>query len=166
MKKFQAKRAIKSHKQHLNAPPSKIFPLLCPVREYEWIEGWNCEMIYTDSGLVEENCIFTTSFLNDENEIWVVIRYEKDREIQFIRVSSGKVIRLSVKLTDNGDGSTTALWTQVITGLNERGNHFIEHFTDEAYARHMGAGEAMLNHFLATGEMLKMSLHNHQTRAT
>ena len=45
----------------LKGTPDDIFPLLCPVREYEWLETWQCEMIYTKSGFTELDCIFKTS---------------------------------------------------------------------------------------------------------
>jgi hypothetical protein len=50
--------------QHLNAPPEEVFPLLCPVREHEWLEGWQCEMIHTASGIAEKDCIFSTTAPN------------------------------------------------------------------------------------------------------
>jgi hypothetical protein len=31
----------------VDAPPADVFPLLCPVREYEWIEPWSCDMIFS-----------------------------------------------------------------------------------------------------------------------
>ena len=36
----------------LAADPDAIFRLLCPVREYEWIHDWSCELVHTTSGLV------------------------------------------------------------------------------------------------------------------
>ncbi len=34
-------RVIRTFKQQLVAEPAKVFPLLCPVREADWIDGWN-----------------------------------------------------------------------------------------------------------------------------
>jgi hypothetical protein len=156
MQTFQAKRTIKSYTQHLKATPAQIFPLLCPVREYDWIEHWNCKLIYTDSGVIEDNCIFTTNSPKDgSEEVWVVSHYEKDKEVQFVRVNDRKATRYDISLTENGDGTTTAVWKQVVTGLNEQGNTFVEQYTDENYANHIKTLEIMLNHFLTTGEMLK-----------
>jgi hypothetical protein len=156
MKTFPAKRAIRSYTQHLQATPDKVFPLRCPIREYEWIEYWDCTLFYSDSGIAEENCIFTTNFLqNGGEEVWVVSHYEQDREIQFVRLSDLKVTRHSIALTDNGDGTTTAVWQQLITGRNDRGNAFIQNYTDADYAKHMKMLETMLNHFLTTGTILK-----------
>ena len=38
MTDFKAERVVKSYTMHLGAPPAEVFPLLCPVRETEWIE--------------------------------------------------------------------------------------------------------------------------------
>jgi hypothetical protein len=158
MKTFQAKRTIKSYTQHLQAEPARVFPLLCPVREYEWIEYWDCTLIYANSGVAEDNCIFTTQFPdNGGEEVWVVSHYEQDREIQFVRINDLKVVRHYISLTDNGDGTTTAIWQQVITGLNDRGNAFVQNYTDADYAKLMRTLETMLNHFLTTGTILKMT---------
>ncbi len=35
-------RTIKSFKMQLTAAPDKVFPLLCPTREYDWIDSWKC----------------------------------------------------------------------------------------------------------------------------
>jgi hypothetical protein len=33
------------------APPDRVFPLLCPVRERDWLEGWEADMVYSASGV-------------------------------------------------------------------------------------------------------------------
>ena len=38
---------------HFDAPPDRVFPLLCPVREYDWIDGWECRMVYAETGVAE-----------------------------------------------------------------------------------------------------------------
>jgi len=54
--------------QQFQAPPGKVFPLLCPLREYEWIEGWQCEMLHSDSGIAEKNCVFRTRFPGEPSD--------------------------------------------------------------------------------------------------
>ncbi len=60
MTAFIAKKIKNRFVQHFHAPYSKVSPLLCPVREYEWIEPWQCEMLHSDSGFAEKNCVFRT----------------------------------------------------------------------------------------------------------
>ena len=44
-------RAIRTYVQDLAAPPERVFPLLCPVRETEWVEGWDPLFVASASGL-------------------------------------------------------------------------------------------------------------------
>ncbi len=46
MNVFKSIRVVKSDTMNLCAAPADLFPLLCPVREYEWIEPWSCDMAY------------------------------------------------------------------------------------------------------------------------
>lgn len=42
------------------APLERVFPLLCPVREREWLQGWDATMVCSESGVAEPGCVFTT----------------------------------------------------------------------------------------------------------
>ena len=158
MNTFISKRTIKNYVQKLNASPDKIFPLLCPTMEYKWIQPWKCEMIFSQSGYAEDNCVFRTNFPEDiEPENWIVSQYEQDKTIQFIRFNNAIVIRYNITLLDNGDGTTNAATEQIITGLNEKGNNYIDSYKDELYMEEVSTLEKMLNHYLDTGKMLKIS---------
>jgi hypothetical protein len=152
---FSALRTVKTCTQHLLAPPDRVFPLLCPTREYDWIEPWKCRLVHSESGFAEQDCIFVTDFPNEGEDVWTVSVYRPNQEIQFVRFNGRRVIRYHITLTDNGDGTTQAEWKQVLTGLNEEGNRLIESVTDEAYQQRILGLERRLNHYLATGEMLK-----------
>jgi len=129
--------------------------MLCPVREYEWIEPWKCDLIHTNSGIAELDCVFTARFEGeDEDDVWVVSRYEPSSLIEFVRTNSTRVMRYSIALEDNGDGTTTARNVQVLTALR---GHSLDSYTPEAFAFEMRMGEAMLNHFLETRERLPLS---------
>jgi hypothetical protein len=150
-----ALRVVKMAKQHLLATPDKVFPLLCPTREYDWIEPWKCRMVHSVSGFAELDCIFVTDFPNEGEDVWVVSVYRPNEEIQFVRFNGRRVIRYSITLTDNGDGTTEAEWRQVLTSLNDEGNRLVESVTDEAYRQRIAGLERRLNHYLTTGKMLK-----------
>lgn len=158
MTDFTAERMIKSYTMNLCAAPDDVFPLLCPVREYEWIEPWSCDMVFSASGIAENNAVFQTDFAaQGGEETWVVCRYEKDRAIEFIRLVPGfKLNRLDVVLIGAGD-ATLATWTNTYTGLGEPGNQWIRRLTDDAFQSEKMAIEKMLNHYLATGAMLTMA---------
>jgi hypothetical protein len=161
---FKAERVVKRYTMNLCAPPADVFPLLCPVREYEWIEPWSCDMIFSVSGLAENNAVFKTNFpAQGGEETWIVCRYEKDQAIAFIRlVPDFKVNRLDVSLTAAGD-STILVWTHTYTGLSEPGNQWIRSLTDGAFRSEKAALEKMLDHYLKTGAMLKLADLNLET---
>jgi hypothetical protein len=152
---FLAKQCYFSAIQLLVASPEKVFPLLCPTREYDWIETWKCDLLFSKSGFAELDCIFATHFPGDEREIWVVDRYEPNALIQFVRVSENRVIRYSIRLTDNGDGKTFAQWEQTITALTEAGNRYLENLSDVEFGKKIKGLENLHNHYLETGEMLR-----------
>ena len=60
MREFQATRVTHEYSQTNDAPPEKVFPLLCPVREEEWVPGWQGRVIYSQSGVAESSCVFAT----------------------------------------------------------------------------------------------------------
>src|SRR5882672_10992531 len=53
-------RASHTYRQRLCASPAKVFPLLCPVREAEWADGWLPELVISSSGVAECACVFIT----------------------------------------------------------------------------------------------------------
>ena len=60
MKIDKPTRATRTFVQKLVAPPERVFPLLCPVREADWLDGWDPLAVYTDSGIAEPGCVFIT----------------------------------------------------------------------------------------------------------
>ena len=73
-------------------PAGAVFEQLCPSRELDWIDGWECDLVHTSTGYMEADCIFTTP----ENcsmgpGLWVITAYEPDRllELVFAQVVPG-----------------------------------------------------------------------------
>lgn len=63
-----------------------VFPLLCPVREAEWLDGWRYTMIYSQSGLVEEGAVFRTPHEGEPDTVWVVTHHDPvHRRVEFTR---------------------------------------------------------------------------------
>lgn len=163
MSTFRAKRVVRSFTQELCAPASKVFPLLCPVREYDWIDGWSCELIHSESGFAEKNCVFRTNLHGDGERTWVVSHYDPERfEIGFVVMAkSSLILNFDITVKDRGDGTANATWTNVATALNEQGNDLVEAFTDDVFAARIKFLEGALNHYLQTGAMLKSGFYAH-----
>lgn len=152
-----ALRLQHTHAMHLPAPPEAVFPLLCPVREREWLEGWEARLVHTASGVAEPGCVFTTPGLDgglDGAEwIWVVSRHEASRAVQFVVHAPGSHVTVLDILLEPEAGGTRATWTYTLTALDPGRGAFHRGYMAGTPARLVGL-EARLAHFLRTGRCL------------
>ncbi len=154
MKIDKPRRVERTYTQRLVAEPSRVFPLLCPVREREWITGWEPLMVLSRSGKAEADCIFITeSFPN--NSIWYVIRHDPEAgALEMIKVTPDvTACRLSIDLVP-AEGGSEATITYMHTSLGRDGDAYVESFTEEFYRQFMEDWESRMNHYLTTGEAL------------
>jgi hypothetical protein len=146
---FVSERIKNSYSHVVAAPCEAVFPLLCPKRETEWLTDWKYSMIYSESGIAELDAIFSTWY--GEDQIWYVSRYEPCSKIEFIRNEGKKWIeRLSVTLTDVGNGQTNVYWEQVTTTLSEEGKGIIT-FWEENFLPIRKSVEKDLNRYFESG---------------
>lgn len=120
-------RRVVSHEHTFSAAPDRLFPLLCPTAEYDWMEGWNCELIYAKSLRQEYNAIFKTDYFVP-GEVWIVSQIEPNRSIEFVRVSEHMSIKVDVRISDNLDGTCTGHWIINATALTAQGNATLQNF--------------------------------------
>lgn len=154
---FEARRVVRSFRQDIGGPADVVFPLLCPAREVEWLDGWSYRMIYSSSGLVEDGAVFATSSAGEADTIWVVTRHDPaDRIVEFARVtpeSRVTVLRLAVTPIEEGRCHVHVRYS--CTSLAPAGDAFLEAWTEEAFLEFMRFWECSMNHYLATGRRLK-----------
>ena len=151
-------RIAHTFKTTINGKTEDIFPLLCPVREYEWLPVWQCEMIYSKSGYAELGCVFKTSGLDPwGDETWVVCTYLPNKQISFIRTSHDRTTRYEISLEDTKE-TTLISWTQEITALTENGDKLVAEYSYEEYQKLMVPLNQMLDHFVQTGKCLSKKL--------
>jgi hypothetical protein len=157
MAEFSAKRVVKKYEHQVAAQANIVFPLLCPVREYEWINGWNCEMVYSESGVAENNCTFKTDFPDRGEGTWVVTDYDSQSyRIAFAIFHADRFLeKIDIALSESDAGTTTVRWTRTFTGLSSEGNEFIEQYAGDHLDERMEWLGESLDHFCKTGEMLK-----------
>ena len=145
------------------AAPETVFPLLCPVREYDWIEDWNCVMVFSASGIAEVGCVFRTN-RGDGDEIWTVSRYEPGQAIGFVRVVANVwVVTMDIELSPSKDGTTAARWRHTYTALSRAGAAIIEQMDPARHAAHVHELATLANHYLTTGTMLRSTSTEHST---
>jgi len=146
-------RAVRTYTQRLVAPPQVVFPLLCPVREAEWANGWDPIRVWSWSGVAEEDCVFTTP--GEPAAVWVVTRLDPDRFfVEMVKVTPGvTACRLTIQLEATETGSAAHVCYRQ-TSLGTDGDEFVARFTDSYYASFMKEWEQEINHFLSTGHKL------------
>jgi len=130
--------------------PEKLFPLLCPTTEYDWIPGWGCELLHSKSGYAEYNAVFRTTFLGPE-EIWVCTRYEPNKAVEYARMSDGMAGKLDISFTDNLDGTVTGRWVVSASALVEAKNQAVAQW--EAGRRQFEGFLDLLEHYVNSGEI-------------
>lgn len=147
-------RIVRSYRRKLSASPETVFPLLCPVREYDWIPAWKCEVIYAESGYAELGCVFTTDFKDHSGpETWVVCAYEKNRLIGFVKTGQHTTTRYNVSLEPSQTGSIIK-WEQEMTSLDERGGLLLDKVTESVYNEKMKYINRLLEYYLLHGESM------------
>jgi hypothetical protein len=148
MKIATPNRVTRSYTQHLLAGVEHVFPLLCPVREADWIEGWDPLLVISESGVAEPDCVFVTAG-EPTDDIWYVTRHDRAAgDIEMIKVTPGvTACRLSIKLADAGPGCTATI-TYSHTSLGPAGDRFVAGFTKEFYLQFMRDWEQRINRYL------------------
>jgi hypothetical protein len=148
MKITKPNRVTRTYTQRLIADPAAVFPLLCPVRECDWIEGWNPPMVVSESGLAEADCVFTTAS-EPINAIWYITRHEPAVGfVEMLKITPEvTACRLTIQLRPVAGGSEADI-TYTYTSLGASGDEFVASFTEDYYRKFMLGWEMRLNHYL------------------
>ena len=161
---------IRSYVQHIEAPPEVVFPLICPVREGDWLEGWadSCEVIWSASGVAEAGCVFRTTEAGRPDTIWIITTHDPDRGVvDFARVTPGLVAStLLISVEGLGDGSSTVSirYSIVPTSPDGVAESAVRYDRAELLASIVW-WERSMNHYLRTGQLLRRSEHGNQANA-
>ncbi len=149
-----ADRISRSHVLKIRATRGVVFPLLCPVREAEYLSDWQAEILYSKSGVAEEGCIFRTPNPGGEPSIWTIrVHDEAAGLIEFVIVTpESRVSILVVELCDADHGTTDVRFTYTHTAIADPGRAFIAEFTEERFLEKMTGFEDSLNEFLAKAD--------------
>jgi hypothetical protein len=141
-------RVTHTYRQSLHATADEVFPLLCPVREAEWADGWSPELVISSSGVAERDCAFITGN-NPGKAIWYITRHEPDHGfVEMLKIlPEVTVCRLSIQLSDGGGGCFADV-TYRHTSLGPAGDKLLMKFTAGYYKKWMQAWEKELNRFL------------------
>jgi hypothetical protein len=156
MTNIKAIRVTHEYTQTNCAPPAQVFPLLCPVREAEWVPEWRYRMIYSKSGVAEAGCIFATPNDDGSETTWIVTHYDPAAfRISFAWVTPALLAaEINIALAANESGTTRARIRYTYTGLSEAGNSVIEKYDEDWFRSKMSSWETAINHYLKTGKLI------------
>jgi hypothetical protein len=151
------KHLVLEHHHDLAAGADQVFPLLCPVREYQWIHDWRCELVHTASGVVEKGCIFVTESPPEGRTTWVTSAHDPAaRTVEFVRVAGQRLVTLmSLRVEPAGAGCRLHVgWA--LTALDPEGQALVDRARETGlpHAEVARSIALRLDHFLATGRML------------
>jgi hypothetical protein len=138
-----------------NGTRAEVFPLLCPVREKDWTPEWDPKLVISNSGLMEQECLFVESDTPND-AIWIVFKHDPvNFEVAMYRVVPGVVVgRFAITLEREEDRKTIASVSYEQTALGEDGDKIVNEFTSESFARFMDEFTLAIDHYLTTGEMI------------
>jgi uncharacterized protein YndB with AHSA1/START domain len=129
-------------------PPADVFPLLCPVREREWIPGWSADVLHSESGLAELGCVFVAHLGEGRDATYVVTEHAPPRRIAFAIFDGDAVETLAIDVREAGGGSELD-WARAATATTAAGAARIEASYPGGVYDRLGALERMLQDFFA-----------------
>jgi ribosome modulation factor len=145
-------RFDREYQMHISGALDEVFPLLCPVREYEWLNGWKCTMLFSKTGFAEKGAMFYTSsgfpFYKKLN--FYITEYDPNRRICFlIVINSVGTILFSIDLIPNKADSTTLIWHYVVTSHSKIGERLLKtELTPEKFTKDLENKEQDLEYFI------------------
>ena len=155
--KFQALRVTKTYQQNNEGPPEVIFPLLCPQREKEWLDGWDSTMIFSLTDLAEQDCIFTTPHQGEQDTVWIITHYDPvDYKLEFVRHTPGLVVvKINIQVRPKGINSSEVDIAYQYTSLSPEQNQYLKNQLDHDFQENMQWWEKAVNHYISTGRKMR-----------
>jgi hypothetical protein len=150
---------VREHTHLINGTPAGVFPLLCPVREDDWVDGWaeRCVIVRTTSGVAERGCVFLTTDPSRVDVTWVATRHEPDlRLVEYVWVWPGEeVVTLTIRVDADGPGSRVRIRHTVVPLPGADEDALDARWSASAFDPMMAWWERSMNHYLATGQLLR-----------
>ncbi len=151
---MEAKRVTREFTQTNNAPPDRVFPLLCPVREADWVPGWEYRLVYSQSGIAELGCVFTTPNPDGVDSTWIVTEYEPPRRTAFAWVWPNMIATLIEIQLEPAGAQTKVHIRYTYTALSDAGARELARYDRAWFESKMTSWEKAINHYLRTGKAI------------
>lgn len=154
MSRFLSKRVSREYVQMNAGQPDRVFPLLCPVRESEWLPHFKARVIYSSTGISEDGAIFQTTH-DDEKITWIITKYNPNSLIEMMYIiPDTMIVRINIQLEKHDKKHTKTRIRYTKTGLTEKGNAEVEKFTEERFNQQMEHWEKAINFYLIHGKAI------------
>jgi hypothetical protein len=152
---FKSERISKTASFFVEGEIENVFPLFGPIREKEWAEGWNPEIIFSNSSLVEERMIFRTKGSGDEQYYhWAITQLiPAQHQIEYTVSTPNRIWFIRVECVSSGN-KTKASVSYTYTGLNEKGNDLNKIALEKMFSNDLKDWQNAINHYLHHGKML------------
>lgn len=155
-------RVSHDYTQSLIAPPATVFPLLCPVRECEWVPGWEPGLVVSATGVAESDAVFTTPEDAGEATWYITEHHPEEFWVEMLKIVPGHVAtRLRIELEEADgrdrvelDGRPREILTRARvrythTALSPEGEDEVRTWNEARWLGFMQGWESVLNAFLA-----------------
>jgi hypothetical protein len=143
-------RITRTFVQRIAAAPEEVFPLLCPVREKDWLPGWDCRMICSRSGVAERGAVFETVHPNGVT-VWVITEHVPASRVEFARWQpDGLLVHIEISLGRHHQGDTAVCIAYTYTAVTESGHGALELLTEADWLKTMAFWESSMNTWLET----------------
>jgi hypothetical protein len=150
---FIAQRINKTATITLNAPIDNVFPVFGAFEERKWAEGWNPQLVYPATEVIEEGTIFTTEGHShaEGKFVWVVSKYNPSNYlIQYLVSTENRIWTITINCIAH-ESTTQATVTYSFTGLNEAGNELSQKHLDNLFREDLKDWEREINAYLIRG---------------
>lgn len=152
----QGERYEYQYSMKLESSPERIFPLLCPILEYEWLNNWKCTMVYSESGVAENDCIFykSTGFPFYKRITFHTISYRPAEEIEFLLyIQKVGTIRMKLQLEPETNNITVMNCNYLLTGHSRFGNRQLRKYREKKIEKEVKSLEADLRYWLKNNSL-------------
>ena len=153
---FQSSRISRRATITLNDSIDKVFPLFGPIREREWCEGWEPEILFSTTNLVEEHMVFRTKakFAHEDFYQWVITQYDPEHHrIEYTVSTQNRIWFIRVQCAAHGNRSMATI-SYTFTALNTSGTELNEIALKKMFERELEDWAEAINYYLQTGTKL------------
>lgn len=147
---FQATQYSRNGIIQCKATVEEVFPLLCPKKEEEWIPGWECETIWSNSGYNEESAIFKTVKPYGTELYWTTLQYDINSKIVDFLLTAPRLymFRFKIEIHVSSDSLLSITFTQTFTSISEEGNILLKRYRSEDFGERLKNLEEFMNRYL------------------